>query len=80
MMIREIEIPKIVLVLIVERCLGSKDLDGKTEERNLEALALNPINSKEKKGQPFAAQLAIYSTWGRGVNICFKIPSLDNPR
>lgn len=46
MMIREIEIPKIVLVLMVERWLGSRDLGRKTEEGNLEALALNPINPK----------------------------------
>lgn len=49
MMIREIEIPKIVLVLMVERWLGSRDLGRKTEEGNLEALALNPIKPKGKK-------------------------------
>lgn len=32
--------------LMVERWLGSRDLGRKTEEGNLEALALNPINPK----------------------------------
>lgn len=68
MMIREIEIPKIVLVLMLARCLGSRDLGRKTEERNLEALALNPINPKVKKVKPFAAPLSNDAPFDVGVN------------